>query len=329
MNTKRLHKKIREFKKMLTQHKKREYLQPFIGGVLVVLVFFGIFSVQRAHTRHADLLASHNEVVSMVQNMSATQESLIRQLALMQVSSQSEFEILRLQTQESLLEARDELESARTTLEDRIINQSAQLRNVARSWSQRVPLIECTFGRQEDTGLTSFSTVRGAGTLFRIDNENVMVTNRHLLEDTERVLETCSVTYPDSDEIFTFGQSSLADNGASEFDVGKVLMKDAPSLFTNRTARTRDMCSEPAVIGDQIVILGYPSIGAENSVTVTEGIISGYENNFYITSAKVERGNSGGAAILVRENCYLGIPTFTASGRAESLARILDVNVIY
>jgi hypothetical protein len=54
-------------------------------------------------------------------------------------------------------------------------------------------------------------------------------------------------------------------------------------------------------------------------------VISGYEEGLYLTSAKVERGNSGGAAIDVNNNCYLGIPTFVTVGSFESLARILDV----
>lgn len=324
-----LRKKIHTYYKRFKKFRKREIFPWIASGALVVLVIFMLFSLQRAHTRYADMRMYQYSLDTLVRDIYISQQDILYQLAFLEVASQSEFEILRLQTEESLLEARDALESTRTALEDRIVNQSAQLRNVARSWSQRVPLIECTFGRQEETGLTSFSTIRGAGTLFRLEEGNTLLTNRHLLEDDERILETCSVSFLDSEDVFTFSTSSLRNGDVKDGDIGKVSLEEAPSLFTSRVARTRDMCTEPALIGDQIVILGYPSIGAENSVTVTEGIISGYENNFYITSAKVERGNSGGAAILVRENCYLGIPTFTASGRAESLARILDVHMVY
>ena len=62
-------------------------------------------------------------------------------------------------------------------------------------------------------------------------------------------------------------------------------------------------------------------------VTATEGIISGFDGDYYITSAKVEHGNSGGAAILVKESCELGIPTFVQTGSIESLARILDLDI--
>ena len=56
--------------------------------------------------------------------------------------------------------------------------------------------------------------------------------------------------------------------------------------------------------------------------------MSGFESNYFVTSAKVERGNSGGTAVLLKNNCFLGVPTFVQSGALESLARILDVNVL-
>jgi len=83
-----------------------------------------------------------------------------------------------------------------------------------------------------------------------------------------------------------------------------------------------------ALIGDEIIILGYPTIGSQDDITVTRGIISGYDGDYYITDAKIEHGNSGGVAILLKDNCYLGIPSYTISGEAESLARILDGGVI-
>lgn len=80
-----------------------------------------------------------------------------------------------------------------------------------------------------------------------------------------------------------------------------------------------------AEIGDEVAIIGYPSIGSTVGPTLTRGSISGRENSYYVTDAKIERGNSGGAAVLVKKNCYLGIPTSVVSGSLESLGRILDI----
>ena len=84
-------------------------------------------------------------------------------------------------------------------------------------------------------------------------------------------------------------------------------------------------CVDKPVIGDQVVILGYPSVGAEEGITATEGIVSGIDDDYYVTSAKIEQGNSGGAAILVKNNCLLGLPTLVVAGKIESLARILPI----
>jgi hypothetical protein len=73
--------------------------------------------------------------------------------------------------------------------------------------------------------------------------------------------------------------------------------------------------------------LGYPSIGAKESITATEGILSGFDEEYYTTSAKIEQGNSGGAAIHVKNDCFLGLPTLVLAGRIESLARILPITV--
>jgi len=70
--------------------------------------------------------------------------------------------------------------------------------------------------------------------------------------------------------------------------------------------------------------LGYPGIGGNNDITATEGIISSYDGDYYITSAKIEHGNSGGIAILIKDNCFLGIPSYAEAGEIESMGRILD-----
>ena len=97
----------------------------------------------------------------------------------------------------------------------------------------------------------------------------------------------------------------------------KVLASQSPSL-----------CVSDPSLGDELVILGYPSIGDQKNVTVTEGIIAGFDGNYFITSAKVEKGNSGGVAVSLKNNCYLGTPTFSRVGEIELLARILDVRVL-
>ena len=88
-------------------------------------------------------------------------------------------------------------------------------------------------------------------------------------------------------------------------------------------------CSSVPDIGDEVVILGYPAIGASSGITATDGIISGYDGDYYVTSAKVNSGNSGGIAVDLKNDCNLGIPTLVDAGSLESLARILKAQTLW
>ena len=84
-----------------------------------------------------------------------------------------------------------------------------------------------------------------------------------------------------------------------KIDAALLRMKN-PDIYATNLARTKSLltCAETPRIGEDVVILGYPSIGSSESITATDGIISGLEEFYFITSAKVEHGNSGGAGSL-------------------------------
>ena len=88
-------------------------------------------------------------------------------------------------------------------------------------------------------------------------------------------------------------------------------------------------CKTVPNLGDPVIMLGFPAIGSPTGVTVTQGIISGYDGDYFITDAKIDHGNSGGVAINLDGNCYLGLPTWAATGEIESLARILKWQAIH
>ncbi len=78
---------------------------------------------------------------------------------------------------------------------------------------------------------------------------------------------------------------------------------------------------EDVKIGDKLIVVGYPTLGGF-SMTITEGIVSGFQNDYIKTSAKIEHGNSGGAAFHY-SGCWLGIPSASNVGEIESLGLIL------
>ncbi|GMU74274.1 MAG: hypothetical protein AMXMBFR44_4710 [Candidatus Campbellbacteria bacterium] len=183
------------------------------------------------------------------------------------------------------------------------------------AWSPFVYTIECRFtlANGED------DTDRGSATLERTSFGVRLITNKHVIERTDSgVLEECTLSKPDTDTEIEVDAESFVKNEDADYAYAFLSANADAMLFTQR-------CAQKPAIGDTVLILGYPGIGAKESITATEGIISGFDEDYYTTSAKIEKGNSGGAAIDVKRNCFLGLPTLVFSGRVESLARILPV----
>ncbi|MDO8664474.1 MAG: serine protease, partial [Candidatus Liptonbacteria bacterium] len=84
-------------------------------------------------------------------------------------------------------------------------------------------------------------------------------------------------------------------------------------------------------IGHRVTVFGYPSFGGD-SLTVTDGIVSGIEYTaygaIYKTSAKIDKGNSGGLAIDNNSKCGIGIPTWATSGAFDGLGYIQSWDMI-
>lgn len=88
-------------------------------------------------------------------------------------------------------------------------------------------------------------------------------------------------------------------------------------------------------MGEEIAVLGYPAIGGGEflgiptpKLTTTEGIISSEVSSFdtyFVSSAKIEQGNSGGGAFLNTTGCLAGMPTFAKIGAIESLGRLINL----
>lgn len=81
--------------------------------------------------------------------------------------------------------------------------------------------------------------------------------------------------------------------------------------------------SEALLAGDEVAVIGFPSIGG-NSVTYTEGTISGFDKSgpWIKTDTEINPGNSGGSAIDA-EGRLIGVPTqIMSSGDASKQGKI-------
>ncbi len=205
---------------------------------------------------------------------------------------------------------------------------SKDLSQIVETWRPRIVKVECRVGGAIAAGsgiVMHFSDIDSAGV--------GVLTNRHVLyggSDFSIPPSSCDVLLPGSGTRSTVfaAKKEIEIDRTSELDFGRLVLTDAGSTFRALVAKDTPTCTVAPKLGDGLIILGYPTIGTSGDITATDGIISGIDGSYYITSAKVERGNSGGAAILVKDNCLLGIPTFVRQGSLESLARILDIRAI-
>ncbi len=210
-------------------------------------------------------------------------------------------------------------------LETKISETSSEvsLSDVINQWRPVVAYIECNF--QMQNGFMSYKS-DGSGIALKFDGLPVSIlTNRHVVVPNNLYeLTSCDVKLPDNNLKYNISADDISVS-SSEYDWAIMSVLNPDTQLSELTGNTPKICAQKPSLGDSVIVLGYPGIGSKNSVTATEGIISGFDGDYFITSAKVEQGNSGGAAILSKDNCLLGIPTFASLGQVESLARILDI----
>ena len=195
------------------------------------------------------------------------------------------------------------------------------IEDVVSNWSKKSTYILCGW-YYKGTKTNPYLIASGSGTIFRFkDGVISIVTNKHVVSDNDGYgPATCLIDIPGFDEfsIYTDQITNVPDVDLAYID----LINPSSDLIAVATHGTT--CMDDVQIGEKIVVLGYPDTGSNEGVTVTDGIISGTDGKYYTTSAKIESGNSGGTAVSVKHNCYIGIPSATVVGNFESLGRILS-----
>ncbi|MES3017414.1 MAG: hypothetical protein V4721_06525 [Bacteroidota bacterium] len=189
---------------------------------------------------------------------------------------------------------------------------------ITKEWSPRIAHIACTNDN------INYSLGSGTFTEF-VKGSPIILTNAHVVTLNGYVYSSCGFTLTGNEQVYILDTSSFS---GSPQDVEYILTSSSaylnPNIIMPNKGEMR-VCKAPGAIGDKIVILGYPAAGGTGgSITATDGIISSFDQQYYVTSAKIDHGNSGGAAILVKDDCYLGIPTWAESGGFESYGRILS-----
>ena len=311
------------------------YTTLFINACVVSLLIAGGLFAYRTFSEHTDnelsraadmrnLLISQQNILDQTRrellSLKEAANSLGGTLAEVEKRQQEEFLAGKARDTES----RQKISELEGKLEEAA---EKEIASVIETWRPYIASLLCDF-RSAETG-KSYRQSQGSGTVMRFpDGTSRVVTNAHILADERGyVMSSCNVFLPDKNVSFT-RTTRDAIFSPSGYDWGLLGISEDDASIRPYVFTEANICAAQPNLGDKIVILGYPVIGARNNITATEGIISGFEGDYFITSAKVDRGNSGGAAILQKENCFLGIPTFVALGEVESLARILNIAVV-
>ena len=225
-----------------------------------------------------------------------------------------------------LTEDKQELAANISALSEKLVDlESISKPALIAKWSDIAVKLSCLY----DSGARTFGSGMFVGDSFNIDLKgnarNVILSNSHVLEEEGEVPRVCTIRWNDATEsevVIQDGQISYFDDLDGAFM--EISLSDVPAYIQN-SASTYTTCDLLPTSGDELIVLGYPRIGSSDGITSTEGIVSGYDRPFYVTSAKISRGSSGGLAIATASDCYVGIPTLVRADEVESLGRILDI----
>lgn len=187
----------------------------------------------------------------------------------------------------------------------------------------------------------------GSGTMMRKDGY-ILTANHIFPQDTDNVFvddETgCLVTIPDEsngspDEMY-WATPIIIPGISDTYDIAFMEIHDVytsdegekrgryPNTFSSfwDSPKYEQVCSGTNLdvhLGDKVKVLGYPSTSGGLSLTITEGIISAVdEDGRFLTSAKIDSGNSGGLAVS-EIGCITGMPIAVREGDYQNLGQII------
>lgn len=178
-------------------------------------------------------------------------------------------------------------------------------------------------------------TVSGTGTI--IDNQGHILTNMHVVEasssyysKSSSILAICITGNIEEKPSCNYTAEVI---GVGDDVLDLALLKINKKLTYNNTKFTtselgsndlsslkfKDIRSQNNVkpdLGAQINVLGYPGAGGDN-ISLTQGIYSGsVDETYFKTDAKVNSGNSGGAA-FDKDDKFMGVPTAVSGGQGN------------
>lgn len=170
-------------------------------------------------------------------------------------------------------------------------------------------------------------TCQGSGTI--LDNDGTILTNAHVITPGNGCeVEQIAIAITDDAGLPPL-ISYYADLIVFDFELDLAVLRIAETIDGSPLPTTYPITeigdSDNVTIGDDIRILGYPSIGGD-TITFTNGSVSGFTSQAGIdarswikTDATIAGGNSGGTAVD-DDGRLIGIPTQAAASETGPIA---------
>ena len=168
----------------------------------------------------------------------------------------------------------------------------------------------------------------GSGTIFVKDG--TVLTNNHVIAGST----SCIITLPDTTtgaptEIYNASpiivpvlskkyDIAMLSIDSAYTDASGTIYGDYPTTFP-AFVNPSGCTSTASRLGDSVRIYGYPVTSYDYNLTITDGIISNFQDDGTIlTSAKIDSGNSGGLAVD-QYGCFTSIPSAVLQGNYQNL----------
>ena len=297
-----------------------------IVGIVIIggSGYFGYNWFKNYQAQQAEKKKQSQDLIENQQKIAEIEKEKQKQVEEKQNQESSEIEKLKQEIEQ--LKKKPQNTQSSKILDDQIISAFANV----------VVRIVCVNG-------SNGNIVSGSGVIFGL-NRNIL-TNSHVVADAD--LCQIGITDDVKNSPQRWFEATVATNIPS-LDIASLQLINPPYFTPIDTSLLRagamfiqasppqfgttiGSCDTADIkLGDPIIIIGYPTLGG-NTITVTEGVISGFEGFRIKTSAKLEYGSSGGGAFLKKTGilCWFGIPTAVVRGELESLGSIINYSLIH
>ena len=292
----------------------KKYFIYAILAVIAIIIVLGIFFGFQYQKMNKEKAAQDEATRALINSQQQALKEAEQQIKDIQSKSASDNKLLQ-----------DKIAAIRPVVTETQTSTPSQktLPDIITEWSSNVALVVCKYS----DGSGAF----GSGFLGDAGGFVSVLTNKHVITDKNgNGAVSCSVEIPGDGKNYYYADIDKSKICTDDLDWGYLAITTGDTYFNNTANNDLSICQQQEKTGDSVVILGYPDYAGQfTEPTATQGIISGYASPYYTTSAQIESGNSGGVAIDINKDCYIGIPSAVEIGNYANLGRILNANVPY